>query len=86
MSSGGIEYDPEQDDAGSVSYAASVLARHEDALLRIAGVQGCMIAPDASGEEAILVLLRNASAKDQIPAEIDGVQVRTRVSGAIEAQ
>ena len=81
-----ISYDPDDEAArGSVSKIEAVRAAHEDSLLAIAGVEGVGTGRSEIGEAVITVYVRDASVGKRLPKRLDGFEVRTVVTGAIDA-
>jgi hypothetical protein len=78
-----MPYQPAQETAGSAIEAAR--RRHERALLAVAGVTGVAVGRTATGDEAILVYIRDPSVKAFIPAQLDGFPVQTQITGEIDA-
>lgn len=62
-----------------------VLKKHMDRLLAIEGVVGVGIQTNEIGNEVIVVYLRDESAQEQIPSELEGFLVETQVSGEFDA-
>lgn len=63
-----------------------VLARHEEELMRIPGVNGVGIG-ERQGQPVILVMLDRPASElpARIPSEIEGVPVETEVIGEVTA-
>jgi hypothetical protein len=59
--------------------------RHEQALMAIDGVVGVGIGRTSTGDEAILVYVKDASVKKRIPTRLEGFPVEPSVSGEIDA-
>ncbi len=70
-----------------LEFVSAVKAANEDRLFAIRGVVGTGIGVDDNGDPVIEVFLENAARDPQnlIPGELDGVPVRTRVTGAFTA-
>jgi hypothetical protein len=62
-----------------------VLRRRGSQLMAIDGVQGFGIGRTRTGQDAIVVHLRDAGARRSVPSELDGVPVLTVVTGVAEA-
>jgi hypothetical protein len=60
-------------------------ARHEPTLLAIDGVRGVGLGRTPTGDDALVVYLRDASVKQRIPPQVDGYPVETVVTGEIDA-
>ena len=54
--------------------------------MAIDGVEGVGIGEDQHGNEVLMVYLGNEAAKARVPKQVDGVSVRTTVTGSIDAQ
>lgn len=52
--------------------------------MSIDGVEGVGIGRDRVGNDAIVVYLRDASARTSVPAEVEGVRVETTVTGIVD--
>lgn len=78
-----MPYDPMDYEAQSV--AEKVREKHEMRLMSIEGVEGVGVGEDKAGNEVLMIYLREEAAKDRIPEEIDGLPVRTTVTGRIDA-
>ncbi len=79
-----MPYDPDAGGPGS-SAAEGVRRRHEAALLALPGVTGVALGRSPIGDDAIVVYLRDASARGRVPAQIEGYPVQTTVTGEIDA-
>lgn len=76
-----IRYDP----GHLVSRAVQIKERHEAQLLGIEGVTGVGVGKNTTGDDAIIVYLRDASSAARIPSRIEGLPVLTEVTGEIDA-
>jgi hypothetical protein len=76
-----IHYDPGR----LVSRAVQIKESHEARLLGIEGVTGVGLGRNESGNDAIIVYLRDASSAAHIPSQIEGLPVLTEVTGEIDA-
>jgi hypothetical protein len=65
---------------------ADVLRRRERELLAIDGVVGARLGRTEIGDDAIVLLLRDASVAERTPEALEGLPVRTIVTGPIDAQ
>ncbi|MFN8493780.1 MAG: hypothetical protein U0350_39625 [Caldilineaceae bacterium] len=63
-----------------------ILQKHEVSLLAIDGVEGIGIQTDAMGNPVIMVYLRDTGVASRIPTQVDGVAIKTTISGKFEAQ
>jgi hypothetical protein len=77
---------PGEEPPGAGSHAEEVLRRHGPALLAIDGVEGIAVGRSPTGEDAIVVFIREAHVAANVPDELDGVPVQTVVTGPIQAQ
>lgn len=59
--------------------------RHAPALLAIAGVEGVATGRTASGDDAIVVYVRDEAARRLLPGRIEGYAVEIAVTGPIDA-
>lgn len=81
--SGPVIYSPTHEaPAGTL---ASLLARHEAALMAVPGVTSVGIAHGAPGAEALMVGVVDAGVEAHLPREIEGVPVIVTVTGQIDA-
>ena len=80
----GVDYDPAPDAPKSV--VEEVMMRHEGQLMRRNGVTGVGIGQNAIGDAAIVVYLQEKSAVSGLPKQLDGIDVVTEITGAIDAQ
>jgi hypothetical protein len=80
-----IQFTPPRADAEHAAGIDAVRRRHEKELLAIDGVTGVAIGRTATGQDAIVVYLREASAEACVPVAIEGYSVQTVVTGIIEA-
>jgi hypothetical protein len=79
---------PPVTDAPSVSAASAIDAvrdRNERRLLALNGVVGVATGRTPTGEDAIVVYLREGSFESGIPRDVEGYPVQTVVSGEIDA-
>ncbi|MGK5065202.1 hypothetical protein [Janthinobacterium sp. LB3P112] len=60
--------------------------RHERALMAINGVEGVSLGQIASGSEALVVYLHDASVKRRVPLQVDGYPVETSMTGQVDIQ
>lgn len=60
--------------------------KQEKFLMGLPGVSGISVGLMASGEQAIVVYVKDAASKKGIPAQIGGHKVDARVIGQIDAQ
>lgn len=81
-----MPYEPDRasGDTGQ-SQVETVLARHERMLMAIDGVMGIGVGRTPIGNDAIVLYLRDASVKQQVPTQIEGYPVETTVTGEIDA-
>jgi hypothetical protein len=79
-----MPYFPESSNETS-SAVEQVKQSHERELMAIEGVEGVGIGRDSIGNDAIIVYLRVADARDRVPGSIGGFPVETRVTGIIDA-
>ena len=63
----------------------AVRRRHEKHLISIDGVLGSGVGQTHTGEDAIVLYLRDASVMGQVPSEIEGHPVESVVTGTIDA-
>jgi hypothetical protein len=75
-----VPYNPSP---ASSSGVAAVKDRNESRLLAIDGVEGVGIGQNQSGDDAILVFIRDSSVVPRLPTQIEGVPVVTVVTGEI---
>lgn len=59
--------------------------RHERALMAIEGVVGMGVGRTPTGDDAIILYLKDASVKSRVPACVGGYPVETVVTGGIDA-
>ena len=77
---------PEQAEAGSEKpEIEAVRRRHERHLISIDGVLGTAVGRTQTGEDAIVLYLRDPSAMREVPSEIEGHPVESIVTGPIDA-
>jgi hypothetical protein len=63
----------------------AVRQRHERDLLAIDGVIGIALGRGPTGEDALVLYLRDESVTSRVPSEIEGHPVTTVVTGTIDA-
>lgn len=85
-----MPYNPDESETNvGGTAAATAIARvkqdHEAELLAIEGVEGVGIGRNEIGDEVILVYVREADVANRIPSSVEGIGVRTMISGAIDA-
>lgn len=81
-----MPYNPEEPAAGeSASSIAQVKQNHESELMAIDGVEGVGVGRNQIGDDVILVYLRDDEVSKRIPRNIDGFQVKTEITGIIDA-
>ena len=81
---GEVVYDPDSE-AGDMTHVQAIKDSHEKRLMAIPGVQGVGIGRNEIGDDVILVYLRDATAKGQVPARLEDVPVETAIVGEIDA-
>lgn len=64
----------------------AVRSRNESRLMAIEGVVGIGVGRTAGGDDAIVVYLRDESARQRVPARIEGYPLEIVVTGGIDAQ
>lgn len=67
------------------SHIESILRRHEASLLEIPGVTLVSHQLVEPGIEAIIIGIIDGGVLDQLPTELEGVPVRSQITGPIEA-
>ena len=83
-----MPYNPDEPAAtGSIwsSQIAGVKQNHERELMAIDGVEGVGIGRNQIGDDVILVYVRDESVGQRLPFNIEGFQVKTQVTGIIDA-
>ncbi len=81
-----MPYEPEDDESPvSRSRVVEIKNRCEPRLLAIDGVRGVGIGTGDLGDEVILVYVLDNATKRRVPLDVEGVPVRTVVSGEIDA-
>ena len=83
-----MPYNPEEsetDYSASLSPIAQVKQNHESELMAIDGVEGVGVGRNQIGEAVILVYLRDDEAGKRVPHSIDGFQVKTEITGIVDA-
>lgn len=70
---------------GSTPASGSPSQSREATLMAVAGVEGVGRGQDATGNEAIVVYVRDRGVARQIPREIDGLSVVVEVTGEVRA-
>lgn len=78
-----MPYDP--DAITQQSDIAAVLARQQDQLLAIDGVEGVGIGTDSGGDAALEVFIREPTVADQLPNTIEGYPLIPVITGEITA-
>ena len=63
-----------------------VLRKHEDSLMAIEGVIGVGIQTGKTGEDVIVVYVKDETVRKRIPKALEGIPVEAVVSGEIEIQ
>jgi hypothetical protein len=79
-----MPYVPESSGESS-SAVQQVKESHERQLMAIEGVEGVGVGRNSIGNDAIIVYLRTADAKKNVPRSIGGFPVETKVTGIIDA-
>jgi hypothetical protein len=79
-----MSYTPEEPEPTSPILRAK--KKHEASLLAIDGVEGVGIGRDQLGNDAIVVYLRDETAKERLPKQAEGFPIETYVTGPIDAQ
>jgi hypothetical protein len=77
--------EPAADDSPSSSPIIAVKQNHERELMAIDGVEGVGIGRNEIGDDVILVYLRDEEVRKQVPYNIEGFQVKTQITGIIDA-
>jgi hypothetical protein len=72
-------------DATGQSPIEGVLARQVQALMAINGVKGVAIGRTPTGDDAIVVYLRDASVRQFVPRRVEGFPVEMVITGEIDA-
>lgn len=72
-------------EGGAVAPVEAARRRHAPALLAIAGVEGVATGRTASGDDAIVVYVRDEAARRLLPGRIEGYAVEIAVTGPIDA-
>ena len=82
-----MPYTPEESATGSGGRSAigAVCARNELTLMAIDGVLGVGVGRTLTGDDAIVLFIRNASVKRRVPARVEGYPVETTLTGEIDA-
>jgi hypothetical protein len=81
-----VNYDPTADSARqSSSRVVQVKQKNEPRLMSIEGVRGVGVGRGATGDDEIVVYVRDASAQKGLPSHVDGIPVRGEVTGEIDA-
>ena len=78
---------PYTDTAEEASGSAieAVRNRHEPELVAIDGVMGVALGRSPTGEDTLVVYVRDPSVRDRVPSELEGHPVETVVTGIIDA-
>jgi hypothetical protein len=63
----------------------AVRRRHEKDLISIDGILGISVGRTPTGEDALVLYLRDPSVRSLVPSEIEGHPVQTIVTGTIDA-
>ena len=63
----------------------AVRARHEPEIAAIDGVMGVAVGRTQTGEDALVVYMRDPSVRSRVPSEVEGHPVETVVTGVIDA-
>ena len=79
-----MPYMPEST-AGPASGIDAVRQRHERDIAAIDGVVGLGIGRSRTGQDAIVVYLRDAAVGARLPSELEGYPVETVVTGIVDA-
>ena len=72
-------------EAYSLGEIERVRSRHERSLMEIEGVNGVALGRTLIGDDAIVVYLRDESARRGVPSELEGYPVQVEVIGEIDA-
>jgi hypothetical protein len=83
-----MPYNPDEPAAtGSTSSSqiAGVKQNHERELMAIDGVEGVGIGRNQIGDDVILVYVRDEAVGQRLPFNIEGFQVKTQITGIIDA-
>ena len=79
-------YYPEDSAADSASSPIVRIKQiHESSLMAIDGVEGVGIGKNQIGDDVIIVYLRGEEVKSRLPKNIDGIEVKTEITGIIDA-
>ena len=78
-------WDLDVHDVGVSSRVRRAQEKHESRLLAIDGVEGIGVDVSEIGDEIIVVYVRDAGVRAAVPARLDGIIVRTVVSGELDA-
>ena len=81
---GAVAY-PGTDESPRTSKVESICRKHESQILAIKGVTGTGIGSDEIGNDIIVVYVRDASVRKLIPTELEGIPVKTEITGEIDA-
>ncbi len=76
-----MPYNPDGDDTEE----SRLIDKFEQRLLAINGVVGVGFGRDDTGEDAIIVYLRDLSVVENLPEELDGYPIVPEVTGEIDA-
>ncbi len=85
MGTDGDEQRPGPPSTGPEASALDVLDRHRRELHALPRVVGAAVGRAPTGEDCIVVYLRDSSAASAVPPSIEGVPVQTIVTGEIDA-
>ena len=83
-----MPYNPEEPTAGNPGPSTPIVQvkqNHEFELMAIDGVEGVGIGSNEIGDDVILVYLRDEEVGKRIPHNIEGFQVKTQITGIIDA-
>jgi hypothetical protein len=88
-----MPYIPEDQPAENAFSAAATAAaqisrvkqNHERELMAIDGVEGVGLGRNQIGDDVIVVYLRDAAVESRLPRQIEGFQVKTEITGIIDA-
>jgi hypothetical protein len=80
-----MPYLPDGEGDTAAALVDSARRRHEPALLAIDGVEGVASGRTVSGDDAIVVYVRDDAARRLLPRQIEGFAVEIALSGPIDA-
>lgn len=81
-----MAYAPTGEASPAPSAAEHTCRRHAAALMAIDGVTGVATGYSPTGDEAIIVYLREQAVATKVPRLLDGIPVVVEVTGEIDAQ